>query len=280
MTDWSFEMGTVRKTITLTEQQDAWIGEQIAAGSYTNDSEAIRDLIRREQERSFELETIRQALIEGEHSGEPEPFDLPLSSSAKPRNMADIVSPRAQRDLDAIFDYTVTQWGLSQALRYADLTKRHASAWPSAAAISNCAAIRPGYRRRNVEQHILYFRQASYGIAVIRILHQRMDAPRHLLKPDERRRKRFFVDSEAGPGKNEMGNPNQSPTVSCAIPVWKSAGLRCAGKPSRWRQNAGPGSGWVRRFVRPCGGSHQEGGPPGVSFELAPPAAAGLATDT
>ncbi|WP_213979293.1 type II toxin-antitoxin system ParD family antitoxin [Sphingomonas sp. dw_22] len=69
-------MGTVRKTITLTEQQDAWIAEQIAAGSYTNDSEAIRDLIRREQERSFELETIRQAIVEGEQSGEPERFDF------------------------------------------------------------------------------------------------------------------------------------------------------------------------------------------------------------
>lgn len=69
-------MGTVRKTITLTEEQDAWIAEQIAAGNYTNDSEAIRDLIRRQQERSFEIETVRQALIEGEQSGEPERFDF------------------------------------------------------------------------------------------------------------------------------------------------------------------------------------------------------------
>ena len=69
-------MATVRKTITLTEQQDAWISAQIAAGSYTNDSEAIRDLIRREQERSAEIESIRQALIEGEQSGGPEPFDF------------------------------------------------------------------------------------------------------------------------------------------------------------------------------------------------------------
>ncbi len=69
-------MGTVRKTITITDQQDAWIATQIAEGQYTNDSEAIRDLIRREQERSFEVETIRQALIDGERSGEPAPFDF------------------------------------------------------------------------------------------------------------------------------------------------------------------------------------------------------------
>jgi antitoxin ParD1/3/4 len=68
-------MGTVRKTITLTDKQDSWIKAQIDAGHYTNDSEYIRDLIRREQERSIELDAIRAALIEGESSGEPRPFD-------------------------------------------------------------------------------------------------------------------------------------------------------------------------------------------------------------
>jgi len=68
-------MGTVRKTITLTDKQDSWIKAQIDAGHYTNDSEYIRDLIRREQERSIEVEAIRAALIEGESSGEPRPFD-------------------------------------------------------------------------------------------------------------------------------------------------------------------------------------------------------------
>lgn len=67
-------MGTVRKTITVTDQQDTWIKAQIQAGRYTNDSEYIRDLIRREQERNAEIEGIRLALIEGEASGEPRPF--------------------------------------------------------------------------------------------------------------------------------------------------------------------------------------------------------------
>jgi antitoxin ParD1/3/4 len=68
-------MGTIRKTITLTDQQDHWVKLQIDAGRFTNDSECIRDLIRREQERSAELEAVRSALVEGENSGEPEPFD-------------------------------------------------------------------------------------------------------------------------------------------------------------------------------------------------------------
>ncbi len=68
-------MGTVRKTITLTDKQDAWIKAQIEAGNYTNDSEYIRDLIRREQERSAEFDAVRAALIEGEASGKPAAFD-------------------------------------------------------------------------------------------------------------------------------------------------------------------------------------------------------------
>ena len=68
-------MTTVRKTITLTDSQDGWIKAQLARGDYTNDSEYIRDLIRREQERSAELDAIRAALIEGEASGAPEAFD-------------------------------------------------------------------------------------------------------------------------------------------------------------------------------------------------------------
>ncbi len=68
-------MSTTRKTITVTDQQDNWIKAQIAAGAFTNDSEYIRDLIRRDQASQADIEEIRAALIEGEQSGEPQPFD-------------------------------------------------------------------------------------------------------------------------------------------------------------------------------------------------------------
>jgi antitoxin ParD1/3/4 len=62
-------MTTTRKTITVTDQQDDWIKSRIEAGEFTNDSEYIRDLIRRDQARFSEIEAIRSALIEGEESG-------------------------------------------------------------------------------------------------------------------------------------------------------------------------------------------------------------------
>ncbi len=68
-------MSTIRKTITVTDQQDNWIKAQITGGAFTNDSEYIRDLIRRDQASQADIEEIRAALIEGEQSGEPQPFD-------------------------------------------------------------------------------------------------------------------------------------------------------------------------------------------------------------
>ncbi|WP_371868153.1 type II toxin-antitoxin system RelE/ParE family toxin [Pseudoduganella rivuli] len=43
-----------------------------------------------------------------------------------------------------------------------------------------CDYIRSGYRRSRVERHMIYFRVTDYGIAVVRILHERMDASRHI----------------------------------------------------------------------------------------------------
>ena len=91
------------------------------------------------------------------------------------------LSPTAQRDLDAIFDYTATTWGLAQALRYTDLIEAacaNLAAAPYQA--PGCAHTRRDYRRRATERHMIYFTPTDYGIAVIRILNQRMDPLRRL----------------------------------------------------------------------------------------------------
>ncbi|WP_310476437.1 type II toxin-antitoxin system RelE/ParE family toxin [Sandarakinorhabdus sp.] len=96
--------------------------------------------------------------------------------------MAEVrLSPRAQNDLEGLFDDTVARWGLAQAMRYTDLIEAACTALAAAPyQAPACDHISPGYRRRAVEQHMIYFRVLDDGIAVIRILHQRMDAPRQL----------------------------------------------------------------------------------------------------
>ena len=62
-------MKTTRKTITLSEQQDAWVKARIDSGDYTNDSEYFRDMIRRDQQESSEMLALKKAIQEGLEGG-------------------------------------------------------------------------------------------------------------------------------------------------------------------------------------------------------------------
>jgi len=56
-------MTMVKKSITVTDQQEAWIQAQIAAGNYGTDSELIREALREKQLRIDEVDYIRAKLI-------------------------------------------------------------------------------------------------------------------------------------------------------------------------------------------------------------------------
>jgi antitoxin ParD1/3/4 len=80
-------MGMVKKSITITDQQNKWIQSQLSVGKYASDSELLRDLIRKEQARTDEITALRQALLLGEKSG---------LSNRKPADiMAEVLSNRS-----------------------------------------------------------------------------------------------------------------------------------------------------------------------------------------
>ena len=62
-------MSMVKKSISVTKQQDQWLKAQLESGNYGNESEVFRDLIRERVNKDTEMERIRAALIEGEQSG-------------------------------------------------------------------------------------------------------------------------------------------------------------------------------------------------------------------
>ncbi len=66
-------MVMVKKSISVTDQQNNWIKAQIKTGHFGNESEVVRELIRerqiREQESAAEIKAVRAALIAGEKSG-------------------------------------------------------------------------------------------------------------------------------------------------------------------------------------------------------------------
>ena len=87
----------------------------------------------------------------------------------------------AQRDMEHIWRFTAQEWGGEQAHRYVDeLTAAFVTLAEAPDRAPACDDIRSGYRRRSVGRHIVYFRKTSYGIAIMRILHDRMDAARHI----------------------------------------------------------------------------------------------------
>lgn len=91
------------------------------------------------------------------------------------------LTPAALRDLEDIWQYTAEQWGVAQAEQYLDALNAAFQAialHPEAA--SRCDPIRPGYRRQWAEQHAVYYQLRADVVVVVRVLHQRMDAPRHL----------------------------------------------------------------------------------------------------
>jgi toxin ParE1/3/4 len=92
-----------------------------------------------------------------------------------------VLTPRAQADLDEIWDYTADRWGLDQAETYAR------QLWRAIQAIADnpsrgreCDEVRPGYRQYPSGSHVLFYRLVEGGIDVVRILHERMDYERHI----------------------------------------------------------------------------------------------------
>ena len=77
--------------------------------------------------------------------------------------------------------YTLKEWGIGQAHRYTDELAAAFDRLANKPQLgTSCDYIRKGYRRSRVGRHAIYFRITEYGIAVIRVLHDRMDAARHL----------------------------------------------------------------------------------------------------
>ena len=82
-------MATIRKTVTFTQQQDNWIKSQINAGEYTNDSEYLRDLVRRDQAKKGKFNTLKSAIQTGLESGISEKSIPDIMNEVEKRMRAD-----------------------------------------------------------------------------------------------------------------------------------------------------------------------------------------------
>ena len=62
--------------VSLPDPMKTWVEARLKEGSFSNTSDYVRHLIRRDQERVQAIKSLQQAIDEGVKSGEPEPFDF------------------------------------------------------------------------------------------------------------------------------------------------------------------------------------------------------------
>jgi len=86
-------MPMVKKSITVTDQQESWIQAQMAKGQYATDSELIREALREKEMRTAEIEHIRAKLIASERSVEKDGW-----VEETPQEMLDGFKEKARRD--------------------------------------------------------------------------------------------------------------------------------------------------------------------------------------
>src|ERR1700761_470293 len=92
-----------------------------------------------------------------------------------------VLTPRAQADVEDIWDYTVDRWGVDQAETYTRQLWKDIEAVAKRPSLGRaCPEVRQGYRQYPSGSHVLFYRPAADGIDVVRILHERMDYERHI----------------------------------------------------------------------------------------------------
>ena len=88
---------------------------------------------------------------------------------------------RAATDLEAVFAYTAEQFGVEQARSYLGGLHGCCERLADRPRLGRSAeSLTPGLRRYEFRSHVVFYIGRSEGVVIVRVLHERMDAPRHV----------------------------------------------------------------------------------------------------
>ena len=91
------------------------------------------------------------------------------------------LSREAESDIGNIARYTIERFGIEQARTYRDsMISCFQSLAENPGFGIKADYIREGYRRFDHRSHVLFYKSEGPDILIIRILHKRLNAPRHL----------------------------------------------------------------------------------------------------
>jgi antitoxin ParD1/3/4 len=77
------EVPMATMNVSLPDPMKDWVEAQTRTGRYSNASDYVRDLIRRDQDRQNAITELQKLVDEGLASGKPEPFDMELLLKCK-----------------------------------------------------------------------------------------------------------------------------------------------------------------------------------------------------
>ena len=91
------------------------------------------------------------------------------------------LSSKAAADLSRIYEYTILNFGLTQAREYlTGLHERFESLAENPMQCRSASELSPGLRRLEYESHVVFYVAKAKRIRIVRVLHQSMDMKRHL----------------------------------------------------------------------------------------------------
>jgi toxin ParE1/3/4 len=92
-----------------------------------------------------------------------------------------VLRPRAERDIEEIWDYSAETWGIGQAEIYIRKIQQSLTLLADDPRLGRpCEDIRAGYRKFRSGSHFVFYRLIKDGIDVVRVLHESMDFGQYL----------------------------------------------------------------------------------------------------
>jgi len=85
------------------------------------------------------------------------------------------ISAEAENDVDQIMIYTTARWGWRQTDKYIARLEDGFELLAGRPSIGRtCGSIRPGLRRFEIGNHVVFYLADSDGVLIVRVLHEQM----------------------------------------------------------------------------------------------------------
>lgn len=92
------------------------------------------------------------------------------------------LTPKAVADLEGIYEYTISHFGLARARDYLESLHQHFETLVERPTLGRTAdLLAPRLRRSEYRSHVVFCRLDNADVRTVRVLHERMDASRQFV---------------------------------------------------------------------------------------------------